>query len=108
MKAEDTKLTELLHGPKQFIVPVFQRDYSWGTKQCLQLWKDIIRVGADPNTKAHFVGSVVYIAAEDSGATISRWLVIDGQQRLTTITLLLVALRNRIANGGRRRRPRGR
>lgn len=52
MKAEDVRLTELLKGPKQFIVPVFQRDYSWGTKHCLQLWKDILRVGSDNNANA--------------------------------------------------------
>ncbi len=97
MKAEDVRLTELLEGPKQFIVPVFQRDYSWGTKHCLQLWKDIMRVGADEQAKAHFVGSIVYIAAEETGAHITRWLLIDGQQRLTTLTLLLIALRNRLA-----------
>ena len=96
MKAEDVRLTELLEGPKQFIVPVFQRDYSWGTKHCLQLWKDIVRVGSDANTKAHFVGSVVYVAAEDTSAKITRWLLIDGQQRLTTVSLLLAALRNRM------------
>ena len=96
MKAEDVRLTELLEGPKQFIVPVFQRDYSWGTKHCLQLWKDIVRVGADENAKAHFVGSVVYIAAEETSAKITRWLLIDGQQRLTTLALLLTALRNRM------------
>ena len=96
MKAEDVTLTELLEGPKQFIVPVFQRDYSWGTKHCLQLWKDIVRVGSDANTKAHFVGSVVYVAAEESSAKITRWLLIDGQQRLTTVSLLLAALRNRM------------
>ncbi len=96
MKAEDVRLTELLEGPKQFIVPVFQRDYSWGTRHCLQLWKDILRVGSDSNAKAHFVGSVVYIAAEETSATITRWLLIDGQQRLTTLTLLLAALRDRI------------
>jgi len=96
MKAEDVKLTELLDGPKQFIVPVFQRDYSWGTKHCLQLWKDILRVGSDQTAKAHFVGSVVYIAAEDTSATITRWMLIDGQQRLTTLTLLLAAVRNRM------------
>jgi uncharacterized protein with ParB-like and HNH nuclease domain len=59
MKAEDTKLTQLLEGPKQFIVPVFQRDYSWGTRHCLQLWSDVVRVGSDDNARAHFVGSVV-------------------------------------------------
>jgi len=99
MKAEDVRLTELLEGPKQFIVPVFQRDYSWGTKHCLQLWKDIVRVGSNENAKAHFVGSVVYIAAEETSAKITRWLLIDGQQRLTTLTLLLTALRNRMPGG---------
>ncbi|MCL4272259.1 MAG: DUF262 domain-containing protein [Anaerolineales bacterium] len=96
MKAEDVRLTELLEGPKQFIVPVFQRDYSWGTRHCLQLWKDIVRVGSDPSAKAHFVGSVVYVAAEENSANITRWLLIDGQQRLTTLTLLLAALRHRL------------
>src|SRR5580692_711639 len=98
MKAEDVHITELLEGPKQFIVPVFQRDYSWGTKHCLQLWEDIVRVGSDDNVKAHFVGSVVYIAAEDTSAKITRWLLIDGQQRLTTLTILLAALRDRLPN----------
>lgn len=97
MKAEDTLVTNLLEGAKQFIVPIFQRDYSWGTKHCQQLWKDVIRVGSDPNVKGHFLGSVVYVAAEDNTATITRWLLIDGQQRLTTLTLLLIALRDQMA-----------
>ncbi|MFH0938015.1 MAG: DUF262 and DUF1524 domain-containing protein [Planctomycetota bacterium] len=97
MKAEDVRFIELLEGPKQFIVPIFQRDYSWGTKHCSQLWKDIARIGADENAKAHFVGSIVYVAAEDTSAKITRWLLIDGQQRLATVTLLLIALRNLIS-----------
>lgn len=96
MNAQDLPLTQLLDGTKQFIVPIFQRDYSWGTKHCQQLWNDILRVGADPAARAHFLGSVVYIAAEDNQAAIPRWLVIDGQQRLTTVTLLLTALRDRL------------
>jgi uncharacterized protein with ParB-like and HNH nuclease domain/predicted transport protein len=96
MKAEDVHLTQLFAGPKQFIVPIFQRDYSWGTKHCLQLWDDIVRVGSDENAKAHFVGCVVYIAAGETSANITRWLLIDGQQRLTTVSLLLAALRNRM------------
>ena len=96
MKAEDTLVTNLLEGAKQFIVPIFQRDYSWGTKHCQQLWKDVIRVGIDANVKGHFLGSVVYVAAEDNTATIARWLLIDGQQRMTTLTLLLIALRDQI------------
>lgn len=96
MKAEGTFVTNLLEGAKQFIVPIFQRDYSWGTKHCQQLWKDVIRVGSDPNVKGHFLGSVVYVAAEDNAATIPQWLLIDGQQRITTLTLLLIALRDRM------------
>lgn len=96
MKAEDTHVTNLLEGAKQFIVPIFQRDYSWGTRHCQQLWKDVIRVGSDPSVKGHFLGSVVYVAAEDNTATITRWLLIDGQQRMTTLTLLLIALRDRM------------
>lgn len=94
MKAEDVRMLELLAGPKQFIVPIFQRDYSWGTRQCAQLFDDVLRAGSDEDARAHFIGSVVYIAAEENTALITRWLLIDGQQRLTTLTLLLIALRN--------------
>lgn len=96
MNAQDLPLTQLLDGAKQFIVPIFQRDYSWGTKHCQQLWNDILRVGGDPSSRAHFLGSVVYIAADDNQAAIPRWLLIDGQQRLTTVSLLLTALRDRL------------
>ncbi len=98
MKAEDVHLIQLLNGAKQFIVPVFQRDYSWETKHCLQLWKDIMQAGSIGNIKAHFVGSIVYIATDDNNANINRWLVIDGQQRLTTVILLLTALRDLVAD----------
>jgi len=91
MKAEDVRLIELLEGPKQFIVPVFQCDYSWDTKHCLQLWKDIVRVGSDNKAKDHFVGSVVYLVAEETSAKITRWLLIDGQQRPTNLTVSLAA-----------------
>ena len=96
MNAQDIHLTLFMDGARQFVIPIFQRDYSWGTKQCKQLWDDVIRVGRDSMAKAHFMGSVVYIGAEDMNADVPRWLVIDGQQRLTTLTLLLVALRDRL------------
>jgi uncharacterized protein with ParB-like and HNH nuclease domain/predicted transport protein len=100
MDAKDLPITTLLDGAKQFIVPIFQRDYSWGTKQCLTLWSDIIRVGSDHNIKGHFLGSVVYIAAEENPADLTRWLLIDGQQRLTTLILILLALRVRLKEHG--------
>ena len=84
----------------QFIIPVFQREYRWGEENCTQLWEDILRVGSDLTLPEHFVGSVVYIATEDNAAGFTRWLLIDGQQRVTTLTLLLTALRDHIRETG--------
>jgi len=100
MKAQDLPFTQLLQGAKQFIIPIFQRTYSWERGHCEQLWSDIIRVGSSPNLNSHFIGSAVYIPEEDTSAAISRWLVIDGQQRITTITLLLLAFKRRLESEG--------
>jgi len=83
MKAQDLQFTQLLEGAKQFIIPIFQRTYSWERFHCEQLWKDILRVGGNPELDSHFIGSVVYIPEQETSAAISRWLVIDGQQRIT-------------------------
>ena len=95
MKAINRRLTEIINGNKQFIIPVFQRDYSWTTDQCQQMWDDIL--GASSGDEGHFFGSIVYVQAGSPGAGFPAWLVIDGQQRLTSLTLLLAALRDRIA-----------
>lgn len=100
MKAEDVRFWQFLEGTKQFIIPVFQRDYRWQDGQCEQLWEDILRVGRDASRANHFMGSVVHIAEGDSGAALPRWLVIDGQQRVTTLTLLLIALRDHLKATG--------
>ena len=96
MKAQDLQFNVLLQGAKQFIIPIFQRTYSWDQDNCEQLWQDIIRVGSNPDLDSHFVGSVVYIPEKGINAAIARWLVIDGQQRITTIMLLLIAFMRRI------------
>lgn len=96
MKAQDLQFTQLLEGSKQFIVPIFQRTYSWEQSHCQQLWDDIIRVGKSPELDSHFIGSAVYIPETNVDAAIPRWLVIDGQQRITTMTLLLIALKQRL------------
>lgn len=93
MKAVEAKLLEFLKKSPQFVIPIYQRTYSWTAKECRQLWDDIVRTGIDDRISVHFVGSIVYIEVADS--TISVWeplLVIDGQQRLTTVTLLIAAL----------------
>ena len=94
MKATQKKLLDLLKGPKQFVVPIYQRTYSWTARQCDQLWRDVERVAADDSTPTHFVGSVVYIEGGLHGAAeeVPQFLIIDGQQRLTTVSLLLAAL----------------
>jgi Uncharacterized conserved protein len=93
MKATEARLLEFLKRSQQFVIPIYQRTYSWSGEQCLQLWNDIIHAGQREDISAHFIGSVVYIEEgiyQVSG--ISPLLVIDGQQRLTTAMLLLEAL----------------
>ncbi len=93
MKATEARLLDFLKRSQQFVIPIYQRTYSWTEQQCRQLWDDIIRAGKRDDISAHFIGSVVYIEQglyQVSG--ISPLLVIDGQQRLTTAMLLIEAL----------------
>ncbi len=96
MKAQDCDFPLLIEGSKQFVIPVFQRDYSWSDEQLETLWDDVWRIGASSqgDERRHFFGAVVLVSAPGGGAALSRWLVVDGQQRLTTLTLLLAALRD--------------
>lgn len=100
MKAIDRPFTKIINGTTQFVIPVFQRDYSWSETQCEQLWKDVLFIARDKSARGHFLGSVVYVSTGDSSAGFTRWLLIDGQQRVTTLTLLLAALRDHIVETG--------
>jgi uncharacterized protein with ParB-like and HNH nuclease domain len=95
MKAEDIYLLQLLgERNTQFIIPVYQRTYDWKQDNCKQLIEDIIRVGQDDSIKVHFLGSIVHII-EDERFQINKprqLVIIDGQQRLTTISLLVLAI----------------
>jgi uncharacterized protein with ParB-like and HNH nuclease domain/predicted transport protein len=99
MKATEAKLLEFLKKASQFLIPIYQRTYSWGEKECLQLWDDILRTGRSQDVAAHFVGSIVYISeglyqvSNQSGL-----LVIDGQQRLTSLMLLMEALARKLGD----------
>ncbi|MHC5726458.1 MAG: DUF262 domain-containing protein, partial [Nostoc sp.] len=93
MKATQTNFLNFLEGNKQLIIPIYQRPYSWKIPQCQQLWNDILRAANDNTISGHFIGSLVYMV--DSvylTAVIPKLLVIDGQQRLTTLSLLLSVL----------------
>jgi len=94
MKASETKVERFLAANKvQFIIPVYQRDYNWTNKHCKRLLDDIIEVGSNRKKSAHFVGSIVFVH-DDTYTTskINELTIIDGQQRLTTITLIYLAL----------------
>lgn len=100
MKATEAKLIEFLRKSFQFVIPIYQRTYSWTEKECQQLWEDIVRCGANDATALHFIGSIVYIQEGLSQASHQApFLVIDGQQRLTSVTLLLAALAESAGEG---------
>ena len=93
MKASAANFLSLIKGPKQFVIPIYQRTYSWQIAQCSKLLFDILRISNDDSVPGHFIGSVVYF--QESIHTLSdvpQLLVIDGQQRLTTITLIIAAI----------------
>ena len=98
MHAVDADFLTLLKASPQFEVPIYQRGYAWGETECEQLWKDILRAGSSDKLKSHFTGSVVYVKKAPGTETSSQPnLIIDGQQRVTTLTLILKALERRLA-----------
>lgn len=96
MKADAMKLLDFIgkSQEKQFVIPIYQRVYSWEKEQCKQLWDDIIKTGGNDQIEGHFIGSILYVRVDDTHS--SPLLIIDGQQRLTTITLLFIALRDHL------------
>lgn len=100
MKATEAKLLDFLKKSPQFVIPIYQRTYSWTEKECRQLWDDIVRCGSSDKIAVHFVGSIVYVESGLSQVTHQApLLVIDGQQRLTTVSLLLAALAKAVGEG---------
>ena len=97
MKASEKKIKDLFSEAKTFFaIPVYQRDYNWQEKHCKQLFEDILNVGKDIDITSHFIGSIVYIHEGVYGIGEKEFYVIDGQQRMITITLLHIALYHRL------------
>jgi uncharacterized protein with ParB-like and HNH nuclease domain len=94
MKANETKVDKFLAtNETTFAIPVYQRNYDWTLTQCKQLLHDIIETGKNDKTNAHFIGSIVYVHDDVYTASgLTELTIIDGQQRLTTITLIYIAL----------------
>ncbi|GAA7397004.1 DUF262 and DUF1524 domain-containing protein [Helicobacter pylori] len=97
MKAEAMKLLDFISKSqeRQFVIPMYQRLYSWKKEQCKQLWDDIIKIGGNDQIEGHFIGSILYVLDGIKHSNNSL-IIIDGQQRLTTITLLFIALRDHL------------
>ncbi len=104
MKADATTLLKFIEDNQknQLVIPIYQRLYSWEKEQCKELWDDIIKIGGDDKMDGHFIGSILYVL---DGITHSdnALLIVDGQQRLTTITLLLTALRDHLSDEVKRK-----
>lgn len=97
MKATETTILKFIGGEdKVFIIPPFQRNYAWTTEQCEELFEDILTAVKD--NKNHYLGNIVYYEGENNGASFSENILIDGQQRVTTILLLLCAIRDVVSD----------
>ena len=90
MKGSEMKLLEYMGGARQrFIIPVYQRNYDWKTENCKQLYDDLVKVVRN-HRSSHFFGSIV--SSYQPNGRYTEYLIIDGQQRLTTVSLLLLAM----------------
>ncbi len=92
MQAQEKTLTDFLGQRQQFIIPIYQRTYSWTSTQCKKLWEDIQEAANNENIAYHFMGSIVSIKKTLNTSEISQQTIIDGQQRISTILLLISAL----------------
>ena len=101
MKATETNLLTFLQKSPQFAIPIYQRNYSWTSTQCRQLWNDLLRAGRSADINAHFIGAVVYVKrGQENVVAQEPLMVIDGQQRLTTSTLVIAALAKHFEDQG--------
>lgn len=95
MQASETKLQDIIQCTKQYVVPLFQRAYSWKKSEWQVLWDDIAELCSLDNPRPHFMGSIVTIPTASRPEGVNKFLLIDGQQRLTTSFILLCALRDK-------------
>ena len=101
MDSAAASILDFLRGPYQFSIPIFRRRYSWTKKDCQRLLNDILRAGNDDEIKTHFLGSIVYIDRHVTAiGAVRKLIVIDGHQRLATLSLLLSALSLAIKDEG--------
>ncbi len=96
MEASPAQIIEFFNGFKQSVIPLFQRPYEWKEREWNTLWQDVLeRYEADKDL-SHFLGAIVTMPAKSVPVGVSKYMVIDGQQRLTTIAVLLCAIRDEL------------
>ncbi len=103
MQASETKLQPIIEGAKQYVVPLFQRRYSWEKKEWTALLDDLVELSETDNPRTHFIGSIVTMPTNAVPEGVSKFLLIDGQQRLTTIFILLALLRDIAKKSGQKK-----
>lgn len=94
MQANETKLQKVIEGTVQYVIPLFQRTYSWDKKEWQVLWDDLVELCESDIPKIHFIGSIVSLPTVSVPEGVAKYLLIDGQQRLTTIFIILTLLRD--------------
>src|ERR1035437_7469708 len=94
METNQNKISALLGRPVQYVLPMFQRRYSWEEKQWKKLWGDIVDIRKNPHKPEHFLGTIVVLQEDSLPGKPPKFILIDGQQRLTTLSIILTALRD--------------
>jgi uncharacterized protein with ParB-like and HNH nuclease domain len=95
MYANQTDIQKIFGGVQQYVIPLFQRPYSWDTKQWGALWQDLIELCEDAKPRNHFIGSIVTMPSKSVPEGVTKFILIDGQQRLTTLLILLAVIRDK-------------
>jgi uncharacterized protein with ParB-like and HNH nuclease domain len=100
MEASPVRIYEYFNGSKQGVIPLFQRPYSWELKDWKTLWEDLMGQYEESERSSHFMGAIVTVPVKSVPVGVTKHLVIDGQQRLTTLSILLAAIRTQAHSRG--------
>ena len=100
MEDSPVNIIQYFDGSKQGVIPLFQRPYSWEPKDWNTLWDDLMAQYEKADRASHFMGAIVTVPVKSVPVGVTKHLVIDGQQRLTTVSILLAAIRDRASDEG--------
>src|SRR5947209_5454339 len=95
MQAGETKIQALIDSARQYVIPLFQRPYSWVSPQWATLWQDLAELCEEEHPRNHFIGSIVTMPSKSVPEGVTKYILIDGQQRLTTLLVLLAVIRDK-------------